>query len=346
MNEVQRALGDPQGYGNSPLAVEMKSEPIPSTAADSICIIRKISRRSSNLSASSILDEPSVDELEIDPSHIDRGQIIATGFSSEVFKGIWKGTDVALKELHWNDRLPEKKLESFRKELNLMFKFRHPNLVMLMGAVTKSLPRSLVLEYCCGGTLFDIVHRRRKVELSWRQRMKILLDVAKAMNYLHTSNPIVIHRDLKSLNVLLFEHVEDEYDTPIAKVSDFGLSTFVFSATHDSDTKCQSLVGTYHWMAPEITQGKQYNEKVDSYAYAIVAYEVASRTMPYEGSPYEKYELALAVARGLRPNMSRLDKACPSAVSIIIETCWSEDPSKRMSFDRIIAKLKSATLNS
>jgi hypothetical protein len=68
--------------------------------------------------------------------------------------------------------------------------------------------------------------------------------------------------------------------------------------------------------------------------------------MPYEGSPYEKYELALAVARGLRPNMSRLDKACPSAVSIIIETCWSEDPSKRMSFDRIISKLKSATLNS
>jgi serine/threonine-protein kinase CTR1 len=100
----------------------------------------------------STYDESALEDLEINPKQVERGELIAHGFSAEVFKAVWKGTDVVLKELHWKSRLPEKKADAFRKELTLLVKFRHPNLVLLIGAVTRTLPYSLVLEFCSGGT--------------------------------------------------------------------------------------------------------------------------------------------------------------------------------------------------
>jgi serine/threonine protein kinase len=320
--------------------------PDPSILSESITIMRKISRRSSNLSFSSTNDDNYLDELEIDPSKIARGELISHGFSAEVFKASWKGTEVALKELHWNSKLPEKKVEAFRKELTMMLKFRHPNLVLLMGAVTRTLPYSLILEYCSGGTLFDLVHKKQLVDLSWRQRMKILLDVAKAVNYLHHLTPVVIHRDLKSLNVLLAEKVADEYDTPIAKVADFGLSTWAPFTAHggvDPDESCQSLVGTYHWMAPEVIQTKPYNERIDSYAFGIILFEVCSRSIPYENSQLNPLELSRAVTQGLRPDASRIDANCPTSIRNLMMKCWSAIPYDRPSFDTILDTLKAAT---
>ena len=315
---------------------------------ESISILRKISRRSSTFSLSSSNEESYLDELEVDPGKITRHELISHGYSAEVFKASWKGTEVALKELHWNSKLPEKKVEAFRKELTMMLKFRHPNLVLLMGAVTRTLPYCLILEYCSGGTLFDFLHKRHTVEISWRQRMKILLDIAKAVNYLHHLSPVVIHRDLKSLNVLLAEQVADEYDTPIAKVADFGLSTWAPFTNHggDPDESCQSLVGTYHWMAPEIIQSKPYNERIDSYAFGIILFEVTARSVPYSDSPHlPPLELAKAVTEGLRPDTSQVDEGCPPAVSKLMQRCWSPMPYDRPSFDSIIDCLKSATIN-
>lgn len=319
-----------------------------STAGDAFNILRKISRRSSNLSLMSGSDEVGLDELEIDPQTLIRGPLLAHGFSSEVYRAVWKGTDVALKELHWNSRLPEKKVEAFRKELVMMMKFRHPNLVLMMGAVTRTLPYSLILEFCSGGTLFDLLHRRPLVTISWRQRMKIILDVAKAVNYLHHLSPVVIHRDLKSLNVLLAEEVADEYDTPIAKVADFGLSTWAPFTTPgtDPDESCQSVVGTYHWMAPEVIQSRPYNERIDVYAFGIILFEVCSRSIPYTGTSMQPHDLAMAVTKGLRPELSHVDPECPKVLVDMMLQCWSAMPFNRPSFDSIIDALKASTTNS
>ena len=315
---------------------------------EGVAILRKLSRRGSTFSISSSSEEICLEDLEVNPNDIARGEQIATGFSSFVFKASWRGSEVALKELHWNDRVAVKKVEAFRKELLIMLGFRHPNLVLLMGAVTRTLPYSLILEMCCGGTVFELLHHRRLMEVSWRQRMKILLDVAKAMNYLHHCSPVVIHRDLKSLNVLLAEHVADEYDTPVAKVSDFGLSTWApFTAFgEDPDESCQSLVGTYHWMAPEVIQCKPYNERIDSFAFGVLMFEIASRSVPYEGSGLNPVQLARAVVEGLRPDTTRLDPKCPHPVTSLMLDCWSHNPYDRPSFDIIITRLKSATFSS
>ena len=175
--------------------------------------------------------------------------------------------------------------------------------------------------------------------------MKILIDVAKAMNYLHHLTPVVIHRDLKSLNVLLLEHVADQYDTPIAKVADFGLSTWAPFTGHgeDPDESCQSLVGTYHWMAPEVIQSKPYNERVDSFAFGIIIFEITSRTVPYSDLQLNPLELAKAVTEGLRPDISKVDPECHPTVIDVMLKCWSAMPFDRPSFDSILDSLKSAT---
>lgn len=232
---------------------------------------------------------------------------------------------MVLKELHWKSRLPEKKADAFRKELTLLVKFRHPNLVLVIGAVTRTLPYSLVLEFCSGGTLFDLLHKRPLVNISWRQRMKITLDIAKAVNYLHHLSPVVIHRDLKSLNVLLAEEVADEYDTPIAKVADFGLSTWAPFTTpgRAPDESCQSLVGTYHWMAPEVIQSHPYNDRIDAYAFGIILFELCSRTIPYSRTNLQPLGLAKAVTKGLRPEISDVDPDFPRVLIDLMLQCWS-----------------------
>ena len=122
-------------------------------------------------------------------------------------------------------RMSAKAIRDFHSEVTLMRALRHPNIVIFMGLVMD--PVCLVTEYCHNGNLFDLLHdtiedeqgERFAVKIPWQRRVRIALDVARGMNFLHTSSPVIIHRDLKSLNILV-----DEKWT--AKVSDFGLSRF------------------------------------------------------------------------------------------------------------------------
>lgn len=149
-----------------------------------------------------------------------------------------------------------------------MVRCRHPNLVLFMGAVTVEEPIKgnnnnliiiiiilyclVVFEFCEGGNLFDLLHNGDDdIELSLPQKLKILLDIAKGLTYLHASN--IVHRDLKSLNLLLTERIEDEHDKPIIKIADFGMAKI---KQQDQDDMTANA-GTYHWMAPEVLNGNQ-----------------------------------------------------------------------------------------
>ena len=78
-------------------------------------------------------------------------------------------------------------------------RLHHPNLVIFMGSCEKDKRISIVTEFCNGGTLFSLLHEKKNISLSWNQRVKICLDIARGMQFLHTHNPPIIHRDLKSL---------------------------------------------------------------------------------------------------------------------------------------------------
>jgi mitogen-activated protein kinase kinase kinase 9 len=120
---------------------------------------------------------------------------------------------------------------------------RHPNIVMFLGACTKPPHFAIVLEYCEGGTIWALLQKQSQ-ELSWDERRDLALDVARGMNYLHERNTPILHRDLKSLNLLL-DHKRR------VKLADFGW-------TKGLQNYMTGKIGTYQWMAPEVISAYQY----------------------------------------------------------------------------------------
>jgi len=274
-------------------------------------------------------------DWEVNPSELQLEEMVGSGTTAEVHRGSWHGTDVAVKKLRQAGPLSTE----FTRELSVLLRLRHPNLVLFMGASLQA-PPMIISEFCDGGTVFSLLHQRPLQGMPWSQRLKIALDVAKGMNFLHRRD--VVHRDLKSLNLLLASPVLCAQDIPAVKVSDFGLSRI---ASADAKTqKVQACMtsgaGTYHWMAPEVLDGQKYDEKVDVYSYGICLFELLARRIPYDGSGLEPVSIAVAVSKGRRPDISCIPQNCPADLRFTMECCWSHSPDGRPGFDTILETLK------
>lgn len=144
---------------------------------------------------------------------------------------------------------------------------RHPNIVMFLGACTKQPNFAIVLQYCARGSLWSTI-QNLDIPISWEDRRKFALDTARGVNYLHTCSPPIIHRDLKSLNLLL----DDSYKV---KLADFGW-------TKGLENYMTGKIGTYQWMAPEVIASQKYSQKADVFSYGIILWEIASREPPFK----------------------------------------------------------------
>ena len=281
------------------------------------------------------------DTWEVPPSEFRLDGKIGSGITADVFRGLWRGTVVAIKQIKLSGgqgKMNPKIIEAFKRELTVMVRCRHPNLVLFMGASTKVPPIQLISEFCEGGTLFDLLHNSPNIHLSWKQKVKILLDMAKGMNYLHSATPPIVHRDLKSLNVLLSERIDDEFDTPIVKIADFGMAKIRENVP--GANLMTANAGTYHWMAPEVLGGHSYTEKVDVYSFGIVMFEVLSRTIPFEETGLDPMKIAKAVSKGLRPGLKFVPEGTPFELSGLMQSCWQPGPEDRPTMNQIIDKLK------
>ncbi|XP_060961235.1 serine/threonine-protein kinase CTR1 isoform X2 [Cannabis sativa] len=165
--------------------------------------------------------EPSLamDWLEISWDELHIKERVGAGSFGTVHRAEWHGSDVAVKVLTVQD-FHDDQLKEFLREVAIMKRVRHPNVVLFMGAVTKRPHLSIVTEYLPRGSLFRLIHRPASGEImDQRRRLRMALDVAKGINYLHCLSPPVVHWDLKSPNLLV-----DKNWT--VKVCDFGLSRF------------------------------------------------------------------------------------------------------------------------
>ena len=204
-----------------------------------------------------------------------------------------------------------------------MESLRHPNIVMFLGACTRS-PGNLaiVLEYCKNNCLWALLQDLR-IPLPWENRLTIAIDIAKGMQYLHGFSTPVLHRDLKSLNILLDANL-------IPKIADFGWTRLLAD-------KMTLKVGTFQWMAPEVIKTKSYTEKADVYSYGIILWEIASREAPYK--TLNGYQVSIdVVENNLRPTVS---SEWPKPFTKMMERCWADDPSTRPTFKEILAELRS-----
>ena len=265
---------------------------------------------------------------------------IGIGGSSEVYLGNYRGTEVAIKKLKISE-FTEKNIKEFEREVSSLLMLRHPNLVLFMGAITELNNISIVTEYCSGGNLFDLLYRKKNIFLSWNLRIKILLEISIGMNFLHTNNPPIIHRDLKSLNILLTEKINKSTDSTKIKISDFGLSKILKSL--DLNNNMTGQLGTCHWMAPEVIENKDYTIKADVYSFGILIFEICSRQIPYFGMNLQQIQYFVTVKKG-RPDINLIEKNVPIGLVNLMIKCWDENYNNRPSFSQIIEFLKNIVL--
>ncbi|CAN4088796.1 unnamed protein product [Withania somnifera] len=189
-----------------------------------------------------------VADCEIPFGEITLGERIGLGSYGEVYRGEWHGTEVAVKKFLDQD-LTGESLEEFKSEVMIMKRLRHPNVVLFMGAVTRPPNLSIVTEFLHRGSLYRLIHRSNN-QLDERRRLRMALDAARGMNYLHNCTPAIVHRDLKSPNLLVDKNW-------VVKVCDFGLSKI----KHSTFLSSRSTAGTAEWMAPEVLRNEPSDEK-------------------------------------------------------------------------------------
>ncbi|KAG1326366.1 hypothetical protein COCNU_01G003000 [Cocos nucifera] len=255
--------------------------------------------------------EPSLamDWLEISWDELEMKERIGAGSFGTVYCAEWHGSDVAVKVLSDQD-FHEDKLKEFLREVAIMKRVRHPNVVLFMGAVIKHPHLSIVTEYLPRGSLYCLINRAAAGEiLDLRRRLRMALDVAKGINYLHCLNPPIVHWDLRSPNLLVDKNWS-------VKVCDFGLSRFKANTFISS----KSVAGTPEWMAPEFLRGEPSNEKSDVYGFGVILWELLTMQQPWRGlSPAQ---VVGAVAFQNR-RLTIPQNICP-LLAALVESCWAE----------------------
>ncbi|KAG6427491.1 hypothetical protein SASPL_111737 [Salvia splendens] len=272
-----------------------------------------------------------VDDLNIPWSDLVVNEIIGAGSFGTVHRAEWNRCDVAVKIIMEQDFHAER-FKEFIREVAIMKRLRHPNIVLFMGAVTEPPNLSIVTEYLSRGSLYRLLHKPGAREvLDEKRRLSMACDVAKGMNYLHKRNPPVVHRDLKSPNLL----VDKKYTV---KVCDFGLSRLKANTFLSS----KSAAGTPEWMAPEVLRDEPSNEKSDVYSFGVILWELATLQQPWGN--LKPAQVVAAV--GFKGKRLEIPRDVNPEVAAIIEACWAKESWKRPSFSSIMESLRPFIKNS
>ena len=224
------------------------------------------------------LEQLELVEHEIPPEKLEKLEKIGSGAFKDVYVGKYhlsrtRTTKVAISDLR--NQLTDMDI----KELKFLRDLRHENIVRFIGVSVppnpQSVPIMIVSELCSNGDLFDYI--RNTPPPPDADLFRLLLEIARGLEYLHTRTPMVIHRDCKSTNVLITKDC-------VAKISDFGFAR----AKRSSRVLVRSIVGTVNWQAPELWVPKpNYNEKVDVWSAAMTFWEALQWHNPEKRYPFQ-----------------------------------------------------------
>ncbi|KAG4401457.1 hypothetical protein GLYMA_07G270700v4 [Glycine max] len=215
------------------------------------------------------------EELQKYTNKFSQDNDIGSGGYGKVYRGILpNGQLIAIK------RAKKESIHGglqFKAEVELLSRVHHKNLVSLLGFCFERGEQILVYEYVSNGTLKDAILGNSVIRLDWTRRLKIALDIARGLDYLHQhAHPAIIHRDIKSSNILLDECLN-------AKVADFGLSKMV---DFGKDHVTTQVKGTMGYLDPEYYTSQQLTEKSDVYSYGVLMLELITAKRPIERGKY------------------------------------------------------------
>jgi serine/threonine protein kinase len=243
----------------------------------------------------------------------DTVRSIGKGGFGEVFLATDRrsGQRVALKRIH-AEKLSGREYMYFCREVRILALCDNPFLLPIVG-FTNTFPYAIITPFVERGSLYEALGRGGPV-LNGTAKQRIAMGVAHGMARLHELG--VIHRDLKSMNILL--------DLKLyPKIGDFGIARF----TDVNEGEMTQNLGTPHWMAPELFSSSNYTQKVDVYAYGMLLWEMLTEQLPFRGKT--GLQVAMGVCKGERPTFP---KFVPAGLATLVRGCWAQDPEKRPDF--------------
>lgn len=276
---------------------------------------------------------------------------IGSGGFCQVFIGTLKGIKYAVKKYKFTEEMEqsvEKKnmfLLSIFREIYIMETLQNvqnqkcppncecKNLVLRFVTVFYINSQLYLITPLCSGGDLSLLLFNKSIEISKKNRVYILLQVAKAIRHLHSYVPPYIHHDIKSLNVLLV----DKYDPkklPVIKLIDFGL------------TKRQSnntlLECTPAYASPELINFHEHNESLDIYSFGIFMWEVFARDFPFKNVP--KDEIFRRVLQGDRPEIEKMEAITPNEIRNLYKRCVAKEMDERPKIDEVVEVLNTIYL--
>jgi len=226
----------------------------------------------------------------------------------------------------------EQELIEFQKEFQILRNLDSEYMIKFYGAVVEDY-LMMVMELCERGSLYDVLKKQPK-DVTWNRAVSFASDMAEGISVLHQHQPPIIHRDMKSLNLLVTKDWR-------CKVCDFGLSRL---QKDDSMGTMQRLVGTFHFAGPEVFQGKPATNKFDVFSMGIVLWELMATvaTGSYK-QPYEEYnftmdyQVIVQTSQGLRPS---IPKGCQFDFVDLFDDCVSGIPEERPTAQEVAKTIK------
>ncbi|KAH9126722.1 hypothetical protein AeMF1_002863 [Aphanomyces euteiches] len=257
-------------------------------------------------------------------NRLDEAQLLLTRrLGSGAFGEVWYGTygaeQVAVKKLHPHMMTNRDQVEAFVAEIKLMSQFDSPCIVSVVGACWTTLSDiRFVMEYMDGGDLGDKLTNSTVETFPWPEKITILVSVIEALCDVHAEH--IIHRDLKSRNILL----DSKKGT---KLTDFGISK------EDDHSTMTEGMGTCRWMAPEVIEGKKYTVSADIYSFGMILSEMDRHEIPFKseknksGGTLQNFQIMMGVVEGtLKPTFT---DTCPDWIKDMALKCISRDPEAR-----------------
>ncbi|XP_048493695.1 leucine-rich repeat receptor protein kinase HPCA1 isoform X2 [Beta vulgaris subsp. vulgaris] len=288
----------------------------------------------------------SYDELKkCTTSFSERNQIGSGGYG-KVYKGVLTdGQQVAIKRAQHGSKQGG---VEFKTEIELLSRVHHKNLVGLLGFCFEQGEQMLVYEYMPNGSLRDSLSGKSGIHLDWKRRLRIALGSARGLAYLHElANPPIIHRDVKSTNILLDENLT-------AKVADFGLCKLVSDSTKGHVST--QVKGTLGYLDPEYYLTQQLTEKSDVYSFGVVMLELVSAKQPITKGKYIVREVKMIMNKndeelcGLKAMIDPIIKIIPNLIGFrkfveLAMQCVEETASDRPTMSDVVKEIENILQN-
>eukprot|EP01090_Pellita_catalonica_P014805 TRINITY_DN3857_c0_g1_i2.p1 TRINITY_DN3857_c0_g1~~TRINITY_DN3857_c0_g1_i2.p1 ORF type:complete len:560 (-),score=104.56 TRINITY_DN3857_c0_g1_i2:62-1741(-) len=250
-------------------------------------------------------------KMEVDwDKEVEPGALLKKGFFEEVRCGMWKGKTVVTR----NMTSKQHQRELFCRQVCALCELKHENLLLPIAVCTKSPALCIITEFMEGGNLYDFLHSK-EMPMTSKLQVSLAMQITKALHYLHSQLPAMVHRDLTSRNVLLSKDLR-------VRVSDFGLNR----------------PPSFLWMAPEIFITKHCTVKSDIFSLGVILWEIVTRKVPYKGK--QPAVAAMDVAKkGYRLPIQRDRSPKGEAWGNLIEKCWQQEPESRPTAAEVLAIL-------